>query len=76
MTLGKLLKQDGRTQVWLREQLVDEGVVRSKTQICAWCKGYNLPRDEYIVTAIARVLGKKEDTIKQCLQVENDSITF
>ena len=66
MTLGELLKEEGRTQVWLRKQLATYGIVRDKSQICLWCSAKYIPRDRYVWRKIAEILSVDEFIIENC----------
>ena len=66
MTLAQLIKQEGRTQKWVLAQLEQRGIKRDKSYFNEWCNDKHTPRDEYILFAIADILGKSELEIKSC----------
>ena len=65
-TLKDILKEEGRTQVWLRGKLKEKGITRDKTQISQYCNNKYEPRDEYVLQAIADILGRELTEIKSC----------
>ena len=66
--LKAILKEEGRSQVWLRLQLIKKGIKRDTVQISLYSTGKVVPRDEYIIRAIAEILGRELTEIKQCFK--------
>jgi len=66
MTLKELIVEEGRSQAWVLRKLAERGVVRNKSHFSLWCNDHRAPRDLYIYRAIADILNKSEDDIKQC----------
>lgn len=64
--LKDILKEEGRSQVWLKKQLEDYGISRDKSQISEYCTGIRRPKDDYIVRAISEVLGIEYEVINNC----------
>jgi hypothetical protein len=66
MTLGDILKEEGRSQIWLRDKLIERGIKRDKSIINHYCKNKHTPRDKYILTVIADILGIDLVRIQSC----------
>ena len=66
--LGQVLKEEGRSQLWLKNQLDKKGMNRDASQISRWCTGENEPTDEYICGIISEVLGLPKETIANCFK--------
>lgn len=64
--LKQVLKDDGRSQLWLRDKLAEYGIVRDPAQISLWCRGKYIPRDDYIIRVIADILEKDYELIREC----------
>jgi len=62
-TIKDILKEEGRSQTWLRGKLADYGIKRDKSQLSQYCTGKYKPRDEYILRAIAEVLEREFEEI-------------
>jgi len=67
-TLKEVLKKEGRSQEWLRLQLIKKGIKRDKTQMSLYSTGKVVPRDEYVIMAIAEILERELTEIKQCFK--------
>ena len=78
--LGELLKDEGRSQLWLRKQLIEKGLNRDVSQISRWCTGDTEPTDEYICAIIADILGLPKETITNCFtrfrKTETEGLKF
>ncbi len=61
--LGHVLKNQGRTQIWLTKALLDKGIKRDLTTINRWCKGHHSPRDNFVREAMAEVLSVSHDEL-------------
>ena len=67
ITLGQLLKSEGRTQVWLRSELSKIGISRTTVQINHWCTGKFKPNDHKIIDSISQILNVSKEVINNCL---------
>lgn len=65
--LKEFLKRNGRSQVWLRDELAKKGIIRDPATISQWCTGKVSPKDEYVYKAIAEILQVTTDKIKSLL---------
>lgn len=66
--LKDILKEEGRSQVWLGKQLEEYGVSRDQSQISMYCTGKYQPKDIYILRVIAQILGREEEEIINCFK--------
>jgi len=66
--LKDVLKEQGRTQVWLAEQLSKQGIDRDKGTMSLYCTGERKPRDLYVSYVIADILGVKREVIVNCFK--------
>jgi len=55
-SIKDILRQEGRSQTWLRMKLAEYGIKRDKSQLSQYCTGKYKPKDEYILRAIAEIL--------------------
>ena len=65
-TVKDILKEEGRTQTWLIKKLGEYGINRDKAQVSQYCTGKYRPKDEYILRAIAEILGREFSEINNC----------
>ncbi len=66
MTLGKLLKAQGRSQKWLAARLLERGISRAPTSISQMCRNKRKPKDEYVYIQIAIILAVPIEEIRMC----------
>jgi hypothetical protein len=66
MTLGDLIRTEGRTQEWVRTKLEEEGIKRNKSHFNQWCNDHHTPKDEYIIRVIAHILGVPTEKVENC----------
>jgi len=64
--LKNILRKSGRSQLWLREQLIHRGIRRDKAHINLWCNDRRTPPDKYIAYAIAEILEVDKSEIINC----------
>ncbi len=77
MTLGKLLKTEGRSQQWLEVRLRENGVDRETTTINHWCTGKRTPPDDYILIVIANILSIDKGRVFDCFgKNDEEEMTF
>lgn len=74
MTLGEILKEEGRSQIWLRDKLIERGIKRDKSIINHYCKNKHKPRDKYILTVIAEILDIDLARIQSCFNKEKPEV--
>ena len=67
-TLLSLLKEEGRTQVWLIQKLKEKGIERDKSTFSLYCSGHKAPRDKYLLDAIAEILDVDNEKIYECFK--------
>lgn len=61
--LKELLKEEGRTQEWLRLELEKLGTKRTFTQIHRWCVAKSSPNNVKIINQISDILQYEESDI-------------
>ena len=66
--LKDILKEEGRSQIWLRTKLEEYGIKRDKAQVSQYCTGKCIPKDEYILRAIAEIIGRDFEEIQECFK--------
>jgi hypothetical protein len=65
-TLKEVLREEGRTQVWLMKELNAYGISRDPSQISQYCNGKAKPKDEYVIRVMAEVIGVEFEIINNC----------
>lgn len=66
--LKDVLKRQGRTQVWLMEQLAERGAERSVSVMSLYCSGHDKPRDRYVLDLIAELLEVEKEEVYECFK--------
>ena len=67
-SIKDILREEGRSQTWLRKKLQDYGIKRDKSQLSQYCTGKYKPRDEYILRAIAEILDRPFEDVNNAFK--------
>lgn len=57
--IGKILKEQGRSQVWLCSQLAENGIFVSRVSVNYWVNNHRQPSGDALIV-IADILGIKK----------------
>lgn len=76
MMLKDILKQEGRSQKWLRMQLALKGVTRDHSMIHRYCWNKSKPKDDYVINLMAEILGINKKEIEACFEDTGEELIF